>query len=281
MGLLMFGRTPLITSDVKLRRAADRLGFLPQPLTEVVGLVLALLGLVAFPYLAIDVHRGMGTVQPRDVLIVIASMIGIVALHELAHALTLLRFGGRVHELGVAVLCFLPIVYTDVTDMWTLPNRRQQVRVVLAGIIVQLQVSAGLVVAYALLPGHLKESLGTTITLIASANMAAILINLNPLLKLDGYWLIAVLTANPNLQAKSIRAIPELFRRRSTARRSVGIAVFGAASIAYAVFLVIMTVTTSVAIVSAFGWWVPALLVGACVGSVAINVSVRKRRRHG
>lgn len=280
MGLLMFGRTPLIRSDVKLRRIADRLRVLPQPLTEVVGVVLAVLGLVAFPYLVISAHPGMGAIQPRSVVILLASLVGIVTLHELAHALTLLRFGGSVHELGVAVLCFLPIIYTDITDMWTLSSKRQQVQVVLAGIIIQLQISAGLGIAYALLPGHSKDTVGTTIALVASANMAAVLINLNPLLKLDGYWLIAVLTNNPNLQARSLYAIPELFRKRAHTRRSLSFAVFGLASVVYAVFLLITTISSSVAMLSGFGWWFPLLLVVTCFLVVATR-KLLKHRRHG
>lgn len=56
-------------------------------------------------------------------------------IHELAHGLAVKRFGGEVHELGVALMVFLPIPYVDASAASVLPDKWNRMLISAAGIL--------------------------------------------------------------------------------------------------------------------------------------------------
>ena len=61
-------------------------------------------------------------------------------LHELGHALTCRRFGGRCHELGFMLLVFTPCLYCNVSDAWLLNDKWRRIAISAAGIVVEVMV---------------------------------------------------------------------------------------------------------------------------------------------
>jgi len=122
-------------------------------------------------------------------------------LHELGHALACKHFGGQCHEIGLILLVFTPCLYCDVSDAWTFPNRWQRIAVSAAGMMVEL-VLAGLctLLWWYSQPG-LCNTLFLAIVLVCSVN--TVLLNGNPLLRYDGYYILADLLAVPNLAEQS------------------------------------------------------------------------------
>jgi putative peptide zinc metalloprotease protein len=118
-------------------------------------------------------------------------------LHELGHALTCLHFGGECHELGVYFILFMPLLYCDVSDSWRHPRRQQRMAVAAAGIFVELCVAAvcGLLWAWSV-PGVL-HTLFLNLMLVSSLN--TLLVNGNPLIRFDGYYVLSDLLQIPNL----------------------------------------------------------------------------------
>lgn len=137
----------------------------------------------------------------------------VVLLHELAHGIVCLRYRGAVREFGVIVLLGNVLPYVDVSDTWTLP-RRQRVAVSLAGTVSDLSVAAVCIVLVTLLPDW--QVLGRVLLAMAAIGVLSLTVNLNPLLRFDGYFLLCDLLGVANLRAKAFRTL------RHGARRLIG-----------------------------------------------------------
>lgn len=111
--------------------------------------------------------------------LLLASMLA----HELGHASACSRYGARPSEIGFGFYLFYPAFYSNVSSAWEL-KRWQRVVVDVAGAYFQLIVAAGFALAY-LATGW--EPLCLAVVMI----VGACLFSLNPILKFDGYWLVA------------------------------------------------------------------------------------------
>ncbi|TAE61213.1 MAG: M50 family peptidase [Nostocales cyanobacterium] len=135
-------------------------------------------------------------------------MMFVVSLHELAHGFTLKHFGGIVPEIGMMFIFLIPGAYTITTDAYGLTKRKHQILVMAAGIICQLFIwaVAWLIWSLSSLDIGLKDSwlnVGSYVMMIAA--QWTILLNLNPLNKYDGYYLLVTMTGIENLRDRSFR----------------------------------------------------------------------------
>ncbi|NIP41877.1 MAG: hypothetical protein GWO41_15230 [candidate division Zixibacteria bacterium] len=156
--------------------------------------------------------------------IIIIAVFIVVALHELAHALVCRHYGGRVSEMGFLLLYFQVCFYCNLSDSYLFRKKRHRVYTILAGLYMQAFVGASSILLWRIL------KTGTIVSdilfLTASVAFITLLFNLNPLLKLDGYYLLTDIVEIPNLRQKafgylksllkSIFIGPDSFRRRFT-----------------------------------------------------------------
>ena len=137
--------------------------------------------------------------------------------HELGHGLACHRFGGECRDLGCFFIAGLPVLYCDVSDAWAFPGRWRRAVVSLAGVYVELVIAVacgGLWLAAE--PGVARSLLGQVVFVCA---VSTLLFNLNPLLRLDAYYLLSDLTDRPNLYTESRRAVVEPIARWLTRGR--------------------------------------------------------------
>ena len=122
-------------------------------------------------------------------------------LHEFAHGLTCKHHGGEVHEIGFLLMYFMPCLFCNVSDAWMIPEKSKRIWVTAAGGYCDLFVWALATFAWRLtLPGTLPNHLAW---LVLSVCGARIFFNFNPLLKLDGYYILSDLVEIPNLRRRS------------------------------------------------------------------------------
>lgn len=122
-------------------------------------------------------------------------------LHEFGHAFTAARYGCRVPAMGVALIVFWPVFWTDVTEAWKLRERRPRLAIGSAGVVVELALATLATWAWVLLPdGALRNGAHL---LAGSAWLLTLAINLNPFMRFDGYYLLSDLLDEPNLQARA------------------------------------------------------------------------------
>lgn len=125
-------------------------------------------------------------------------VIFVKVLHELGHAYTAKYFGCKVSTIGVAFIVLWPIMYTDTTDAWKLTKKYQRAAIDSAGIFVDLAVAIIAIFLWSFVPEGLPKY---TLFFISAVSLASsLLINLNPLLRYNGYYLFSDLVNVINLQ---------------------------------------------------------------------------------
>ena len=143
-------------------------------------------------------------VDPRN-LVWLLTAIGVVkVLHEFGHAMACKHFGGEVHEMGFMLLVFSPCLYCDVSDAWRFPSKWKRIAVSAAGMMVELVLaSAATIVWWYAQPG-VVQLVALNIMIICTVN--TLLINGNPLMRYDGYYIFSDLVETPNLWQRSREA---------------------------------------------------------------------------
>ncbi len=122
--------------------------------------------------------------------------------HELGHGLICKRLGGQVPEAGLMLLVFFPSPYVDASSAWALPSKWQRIAVGAGGMIFELAAaSVAAFVWLATADGSLAKQLAYYAMLTAS--VSTVVFNINPLMKFDGYYMLADLLETPNLMQRS------------------------------------------------------------------------------
>lgn len=124
----------------------------------------------------------------------------IKALHELGHAYTARHFGVRVPIIGVAFLVMFPILYTDTTDAWRLTDKRKRLLIDSGGIIVELSIAAISLFLWSFLPDGPARS--AAFFAATTSWVLSLMVNLNPCMRFDGYYLMGDLFGIQNMQAR-------------------------------------------------------------------------------
>lgn len=138
---------------------------------------------------------------PDDLVVVVC----VVTMHEFAHGLTCRYFGGEVRELGFMLIYFAPALYCDVSDSWMFPRRRDRMWVTFAGGYFQLVLwGLALIVWRIVAEDTFIGQIALMIILFAGLQT---LFNFNPLIKLDGYYILSDYLEIPNLRAKAFQAV--------------------------------------------------------------------------
>ena len=126
-------------------------------------------------------------------------------LHEMGHAIATKMRGGEVHEMGVMFLMLMPIPYVDATAATTFRNRMDRALVGAAGMLVEVFIAALAMYLWLLLEPGLLRSVAFNTMLVAG--VSTVIFNGNPLLRFDGYYILADLIEIPNLGIRANRYI--------------------------------------------------------------------------
>jgi putative peptide zinc metalloprotease protein len=139
---------------------------------------------------------------PPAVVFLLSNMV-----HELGHAAALMGFGQAPGAIGLGLYLIFPVLYTDVDRAWRLPRLHRAV-VDVGGIYVQMLFAALVIAWYALTHSGIAARSVLLIDL-------SLLANLNPFLRMDGYWLAADLSNTRELRRRAITLALGLFGRRA------------------------------------------------------------------
>jgi putative peptide zinc metalloprotease protein len=122
--------------------------------------------------------------------------------HEGSHAISCKHYGGGVHSTGFHLIYLTPAFFVDVTEAWVYANRFQRVVTMIAGIWTELIICAlATVVWWGTPPGGAMHDLAYKIILITG--VAVVLMNLNPLIKLDGYYILSEIVGVDEIKERS------------------------------------------------------------------------------
>lgn len=137
----------------------------------------------------------------EGIFLLLAATVFVKIFHELGHAYTATKYGVPVSVIGVAFMVMYPVLYTETTNAWKLQNRRDRFYIAAAGIMSEFALAAmALVLWHFLLPGIL-QSLCFMVAVVSL--VASLAVNLNPLMRFDGYYLFSEMVGVDNLQDRS------------------------------------------------------------------------------
>jgi putative peptide zinc metalloprotease protein len=136
-----------------------------------------------------------------DILVMWVMLFIIVGPHEFAHGLACKHFGGEVHHMGFMLLYFSPSFYTDCTDMHVFEETSQRIWTIIAGIWITLLQCCFALFFWALSPpGSVASDLTYKFALLSGV---VGFFQLNPLLKIDGYYVLSQYLQVDNLREQS------------------------------------------------------------------------------
>lgn len=198
----IFFRIPLVRPQRFLDRTLPTARLLGTPLAHAILVFMAFFGL----YLTSRQWDAFGATFQHVFTWEGATLVGlaIVAVkiaHELGHAYCAAHYGCRVPTMGIAFMLMAPILYTDVTDAWRLTERRKRLMITAGGILVEFGIAAIALFAWAFIADGPMRSVAFTLAVVSLAT--SLFINLNPLMRFDGYYLLSDWLGIDNLQPRS------------------------------------------------------------------------------
>jgi putative peptide zinc metalloprotease protein len=137
--------------------------------------------------------------------VMVAVVFFVVTAHEFAHGLTCKHFGGEVHELGFFLIYLQPALYCNVSDAWLFPEKSKRLWVAFAGPYFELFVWALATLAWRLT--DVETWINYLGLIVMTTSGVKTLLNFNPLLKLDGYYLLSDWFEIPNLRQKGFSCL--------------------------------------------------------------------------
>jgi putative peptide zinc metalloprotease protein len=141
-----------------------------------------------------------------EILVFLILMTTTGTIHELGHGLTLKHFGGEVRQVGFLLFYLTPAFYCDVSDSYLLAKRKERLWVTFAGTYSELVLcSIATFVWYFAIPGTLIYDFAFQVILFTG--ISSFLINMNPLIKLDGYYALMDSLEIPELREESFAHI--------------------------------------------------------------------------
>lgn len=126
----------------------------------------------------------------------------LLCAHETGHGFACKHYGGRVPAMGFLLIYLTPAFYTDTTQGEVLGTRFQRLVITVAGVWTELMICAVATPIWWLTPpGTAIHDFAYFIMLLTG--IAVVLINWNPLIKLDGYQILAQIVGIYDLKEAS------------------------------------------------------------------------------
>ncbi len=139
------------------------------------------------------------------------TLAGAKIIHEFGHGLSCKAFGSECHEMGVMLLVGTPCLYCDVSDSWMLTNKWKRILIGAAGMIIEVVLSAGAIFVWWLTSPGLLHYLCLNLIFVTAAT--TVIFNANPLMRLDGYYMLSDFLEIPNLRQKADKLCQETVAR--------------------------------------------------------------------
>lgn len=207
------------------------LGPLVRLLSPILGPAFSPLGLAVWTVLAVAASASvladgrrfavetLALLSPDLATLAAGALVFVVtkAMHEVGHAVAAARFAGAeglrltVFPFGLGFMVGMPVPWIDLTGAWAIGKRWRRAAIGLAGVYVETWLSALAALAWAFAR---EGALGTwPLKVVLISGASAVLFNLNPLMRLDGYHVLVDLFGTANLAPRARAATGTMLRR--------------------------------------------------------------------
>ena len=209
----LFIRVPLLKPDRWLEKNKNKVDFFYSNLWQNMVLFLGFIGII---FVLRDWENFISTFMymfsKEGFFYYFISLVFVKSFHELGHAFTAKRYGCKVATMGVAFLVLFPVLYTDTTDSWKLKSKYQRLKIVIAGMKVEIYLAFLATFLWSFTPEGIVKSILFTIA--TTSWISSLLINISPFLRFDGYYALSDLSDSKNLQPRSF-AMARWFIRKN------------------------------------------------------------------
>ncbi len=208
-----FTRIPLFDPDKFLTRTAG----VVRPFFSTFGTILwlAVIGtalvLACTHWTALTENMADRVLSTQNILLLGLCYPIIKVIHEFGHAYAVKVRGGEVHEMGIMLMVFVPVPYVDASSSLAFADKRKRVSVGMGGMVIELFVAALTFFLWLNIEQGVVHAMAYNIMLIAS--ISTVLININPLLKYDGYYIMSDILEISNFSQRSIQYLGHLSKR--------------------------------------------------------------------
>lgn len=219
-GSMLYLRIRMLDPNRLLDRLAPRTGFFFTPQFLVLSAALILLAVWTTVTSSADFIASLPRLyRLSTVPVFMVVMFAVISAHELAHGVTCKRFGGEVHEMGFLLIYLQPALYCNVDDAWLFPEKSKRLWVGFAGPYFELFLWSLATLAWRL--SDAESAIGYLGLIVMTGSGAKTLLNFNPFIKYDGYYLLSDALEIPNLRRKAYRYIGALLQRAFGGRAAV------------------------------------------------------------
>lgn len=164
-----------------------------------------LLGLVNIEAITARLPQESQFFRGENLVVLLITFALVKVLHELGHAYCCKAMGGECHQIGILLMVFTPAMYCDVSDAWLFPKRWQRVFVSAAGMYVEvILATVAFVLWFFSEPGAVSDWL---LNVVFVCGVSTVLVNANPLLRYDGYYILSDILHLPNLSSRATEAL--------------------------------------------------------------------------
>lgn len=205
LGNPMSIRIPLLDPDAWLTRWSPWLGRVFGRTGALIWLavVLPAIALAAQHWSALAQNVSDRLLSAQNLTLIALLYVPIKVLHELGHGAATKRWGGAVTDMGLMLLVFAPVPYVDSSSSSAFPRRTHRAVVAAAGMLVETFIAAVALYFWILLEPGFARAICFNVMLIAG--VSTVLVNGNPLLRFDGYYIFCDLIDMPNLGQRGQR----------------------------------------------------------------------------
>jgi putative peptide zinc metalloprotease protein len=194
----------------------------------------------SIPYSLADILR-LSTVA-----LALISIFVMTVAHEFAHAVFCRHYGGRVTEMGFLLIYFQPALYCNLSESYMFTRKSHRLATLAAGLYLQLFLGSVCLILWRILKHGTVVS--DFLLVLSAVSFGTLLFNLNPLIKLDGYYILSDWLGIPNLRSRAFEYLRHVSlkvafglrtRIRSLTPKEKRIfACYGALSLIYSVALI-------------------------------------------
>ncbi|MBT4838896.1 MAG: hypothetical protein HON94_16280 [Methylococcales bacterium] len=153
-----------------------------------------------------DLSRLISQYQGNELFLIYCLMTVSMLIHEMGHASALAHYNKRCKNIGFGLYWVLFVFYADVTEAWEL-KPEERLSVDLGGIFFQMILLTLMILIYYF---SILTDYSSIILLVVFGNVIAMVVNLLPILKLDGYWIVADFLNITNLAEKSLNSCKQI-----------------------------------------------------------------------
>jgi len=147
-----------------------------------------------------------------EIIVFIFLMTATGMFHEIGHGLTLKNFGGEVHKVGFLLFYLTPAFYCDVSDSYLIPSRRERLWVTFAGSYSELVLcSLASFVWFFAAPGTGLYDFAFKV--VCFTGISSFLLNMNPLIKLDGYYALMDWLGLPDMREEAFAYVQRMAKK--------------------------------------------------------------------